>query len=181
MQKHTFGRPYKGKEVLLWKADKVMVRLSIVKIEVWPFKTLFIYSYILSLWFQWVVFTVQAGYCGASLTGRVVEQRLARSELSHDSEGASDILRYWVTGSEEQEWHFQAGLSGDSVRKLNGSSYLHTLPHWGSLHTPHEMLQVNILKWLNPKQPVNYVCPIKISYNTDFQLRRRKQLYQIKC
>lgn len=60
-----FGRPYKGKGVLLWKADKVMVRLSIVKIEVWPFKTLFIYSYILSLslWFQWVAFTVQAGDC----------------------------------------------------------------------------------------------------------------------
>lgn len=45
------------------------------------------------------------------------ERRLARSELSHDSEGAFDILRYWVTGSEEQEWHFQAGLSGDSIRK----------------------------------------------------------------
>lgn len=67
-----FGRPCKGK-VLLWKADKVMVRLSIVKIEVWPFKTLFIYSYILSLWFQWGAVTVQAGYCGASLIGRVVE------------------------------------------------------------------------------------------------------------
>lgn len=74
-----FGRPYKGKEVLLWKADKVMVRLSIVKIEVWPFKTLFIYSYILSLWFQWAVFTVQAGDRGASLTGRVVESASSTS------------------------------------------------------------------------------------------------------
>lgn len=47
------------------------------------------------------------------------------SELWHDSEGVFDIWKYWVTGSEEQEWHFQAGLSGDSVRKPNGSSYLH--------------------------------------------------------
>lgn len=123
-----FGRPDKGKGVLLWKADKVMVRLSIVKIEVWPFKTLFIYSYILSLslWFQWGGF-----YCtgrGLSLTGGAVEMAssaLPCSELSRDSEGAFDILRYWLTGSEEREWHFQAGLSGDSVREPIGSSYLH--------------------------------------------------------
>lgn len=49
VQNTPFGRPYKGKEVSLWKADKVMVRLSIVKIDVLPFKTLFIYSYIFSL------------------------------------------------------------------------------------------------------------------------------------
>lgn len=38
-------------------------------------------------------------------------------ELLHDSEGAFDIFRYWVTGSEEQEWHFQAGLSRESHQK----------------------------------------------------------------
>lgn len=39
------GRPYKGKEVLLCKADKVMVRLSIVKIDVFLFK-LYLYTHI---------------------------------------------------------------------------------------------------------------------------------------
>lgn len=37
VQNTPFGRPYKGKEVLLSKADKVSVRLSIVKIDVFPF------------------------------------------------------------------------------------------------------------------------------------------------
>lgn len=144
-----FGRPYKGKEVLLWKAGKVMVRLSIVKIEVWPFKTLFIYSYILSLWFQWVVFVlyrqVNVGrrWPGGPWRRRAVgdgasatlgdEQHPAGFELLHDSEGAFDILKYWVTGSEEQEWHFQAGHSGDSIRRPNGPSYLHNSPHWRGL------------------------------------------------
>lgn len=39
---------YKGKEVLLCKADKVIVRLSIVKIDVFLFK-LYLYSHIYSL------------------------------------------------------------------------------------------------------------------------------------
>jgi len=48
VQNTPFGRPYKGKEVLLCKADKVMVRLSIVKIDVFLFK-LYLYSHIYSL------------------------------------------------------------------------------------------------------------------------------------
>lgn len=116
----------KEKKVLLWKADKVMVRLSIVKIEVWPFKTLFIYSYILSLWFHCVVFyTVQAGYCGALLTGRfdgeqVAAQPLAPLEMSSASPGLSCYmiqkvrLIFWDT-----EW--QAVKSKYNTSKLSSA------------------------------------------------------------
>ena len=46
VQNTPFGRPSKGKEVLLCKADKVMVRLSIVKIDVFLFFLNFIYIFI---------------------------------------------------------------------------------------------------------------------------------------
>lgn len=40
---------YKGEEVLLCKADKVMVRLLIVKIDVFPSFKLYLYIHIYSL------------------------------------------------------------------------------------------------------------------------------------
>lgn len=65
VQNTPFGRLYKGKEVLLCKADKVMVRLSIVKIDVFSFLN-FIYIFIYILSNSDVPFSsVQAGYSGA--------------------------------------------------------------------------------------------------------------------
>lgn len=182
-----FGRPYKGKEVLLWKAGKVMVRLSIVKIEVWPFKTLFIYSYTLSLiplghFFFYCTGRLMWGATdpggpwrrragGGGGGGASATLRDEGVELLHDSEGAFDIFRYWVTGSEEQEWHFQAGLSRESHQKPKRIILFTQLASLGegggglvvclySARTVHEMLQVSILKWLHPKQPVVDACPI---------------------
>lgn len=71
VQNTPFGRPYKRKEVLLCKADKVTVRLSIVKIDVFLLNfNIYIFIYILSNSIA-PLSTVQAGYSGA-LTERSV-------------------------------------------------------------------------------------------------------------
>lgn len=115
-----FGRPYKGKEVLLWKADKVMVRLSIVKIEVWPFKTLFIYSYILSLSLSdsngWLLLYRQGTVADRQGCGDG-EQRLCRLSAVAwfwRCVWYFEILTWQAVKSENDT--SKLGLSGDSVR-----------------------------------------------------------------
>lgn len=111
-----FGRPYKGKEVLLWKADKVMVRLSIVKIEVWPFKTLFIYSYILSL----SLIPMGGFYCTGrllSLTGRAVEMASSALPALNCRMVLKVRLIFW-----DSEW--QAVKSENDTSKLGSAGML---------------------------------------------------------
>lgn len=142
-----FGRPYKGKEVLLWKAGKVMVRLSIVKIEVWPFKTLFIYSYTLSLIPLGHLFFLlyRQVYVGRHWPGRPVEaasRRWRRAGLQPPSE--MRVLSCYMIQKvrlifSDTEWQAvkskndtsKLGSAGSPIRSPNGSSYLHNWPHWG--------------------------------------------------
>lgn len=142
-----FGRPYKGKEVLLWKAGKVMVRLSIVKIEVWPFKTLFIYSYTLSLIPLGHLFFLlyRQVNVGRHWPGRPVEaasRRWRRAGLQPPSE--MRVLSCYMIQKvrlifSDTEWQAvkskndtsKLGSAGSPIRSPNGSSYLHNWPRWG--------------------------------------------------
>lgn len=203
-----FGRPYKGKEVLLWKAGKVMVRLSIVKIEVWPFKTLFIYSYTLSLiplgrFFFLLYRQVNVGRRWPRRPVEAARGRWRRRGFSHPQRWGC----WAVTWFRRCVWYFQilsdrqwrarrtppswAQQGFPSEAQMDHLIYTIGLTGGGgclgvclySARTVHEMLQVSILKWLHP------TCCWCLSHskkrrNATTQIssfKRREILNRVKC
>lgn len=153
-----------------------MVRLSIVKIEVWPFRTLFIYSYILSLsdsnglFLLYRQVTVGRHWPGALWKRRTEPRRVWTVA------GFWRYVWYFEILSDRQ-WRARMTLPSWAQRGFGQKTErLILFTHYGGIsYTVDEMLQVNTLKWLHPKQSVTYVCPIKISCNTNFQRKRRNR------